>query len=150
MSNSSGVVLQQFSIGQITPTPKKGKRDLEDCQIYRPITVSCTSFKIFESIILSEIYCEIVEISSRELALYAIFNALADVEGFGDLLILCTLDIAREFDSCIFAQILSKAIKRGVDSSVINYLRYIYSHLKAKIKGIWIFSIYLRVADWVF
>ena len=54
-SISSGVVPQQFCIGQITPIPKKGKSDLEDCQTYHPITVSCTLFKIYESIILSEI-----------------------------------------------------------------------------------------------
>ena len=53
----------------------------------------------------------------------------------GDFFVLRALDIARTFDSCIFAQILSEALKRGVDSSVINCPRYMYSHLKAKIKG---------------
>ena len=55
------------------------------------------------------------------------------MEGSGDFIVLCILDIARAFDSCIFAQILSEAVKRGTDPSVINCLRYLYSDLKAKI-----------------
>ena len=52
---------------------------------------------------------------------YALFNVLADVEGSGDFLVLSKLDISRAFDSCIIAQILSEAIKRGFDPSVINF-----------------------------
>ena len=51
---------------------------------------------------------------SQEHALHALFNVLADVEGSGDFLVLCAIDIARAFDSCIFAQILPEAIKKGL------------------------------------
>ena len=65
----------------------------------------------------------------------------------GDFLVLFTLDIARAFDLCIFVQVLSEAIKRGIDPSVVKCLCYMYSHLKAKIKGSLFFSMYLRVSD---
>ena len=47
----------------------------------------------------------------------------------------CLCKSAFSVDSYIVAEILSEAIKRGVDPSVINCLCYMYSHLKAKIKG---------------
>ena len=109
MSLSSGVVPQLFCIGQMTPISNKGKRDLEDCQSYHPITVSYTLFKIFESISLIKISCKCCAAphqfgsqkeSSRKHALYALFNVLADVDGSGDFLVLCALDIDRAFDSC--------------------------------------------------
>ena len=127
-----------------------------DCQSYCPITVLCTLLKISESIILSEIPCKCYappqqfgfqKELSWEHALYAFFNVLDDVDGSGDFLVLSALDRARAFDSYIFTQKLPGAIKRGVDPSGTNCLCYMYSHLKAKIKGVQIFSIYLRVSD---
>ena len=125
------------NIGQITPIPENGKKDLEDFQSYRPITVSWTLFKILslQSGFLSRQFGFQKELS-REYAFYALFSILANVKGFGDFLFLCALIIARAFDLCIFAQVLSETIKQGVDPSVINCLRYMYSHLKAKIKGV--------------
>ena len=58
MSISSGVLPQQFCIIQITPIPKKEKKNLQDSQSYHPITVLCTSFRIFESSILSKTSCK--------------------------------------------------------------------------------------------
>ena len=46
MSIVNGVVPYQFTVGQITPIPKKGKKDFTACNSFRPIKVSCTIFKL--------------------------------------------------------------------------------------------------------
>ena len=107
MSIYSSVGPQQFCIGQITLIPKKGKRDIEDCQSHQRITISFTLFKIFECTILSKMSCMCYapmhpfdfqkELGSED-AIYSFFNVLADVEGSGNFYVLCALYIARAFE----------------------------------------------------
>ena len=143
MSIENRVVPYQFTVGQITPIPKKGKKDFASCDSFRPITVSCTIFKLFESVILDEIVskCYVPPHQfgyqkgiSREHALFALMNVLADAERSRSHIILCALDVARAFDSCIFSQVLFEAYKRGVNLCIVKCLLYMYHHIKAKLK----------------
>ena len=59
---------------------------------------------------------------------------LKDIEERGDFLVLCALDVARAFDSCIFLQVLLEAHFKGTDAAIITCLRYMYRNLKARIK----------------
>ena len=52
---SSIFVSYNFTVGQITPIPKKGKKDFTACNLFQPITVSCTICKLFGLIVLDEI-----------------------------------------------------------------------------------------------
>ena len=138
-----GVVPLQFCIGQITPILKKGKKDASLCSSYRPITISCTTFKLFESFLTRDIEenCSTPPRQfgyqrglGREHALFLLINVLKDIEERGDFLVLCALDVARAFDSCIFSQVLLEALLKGTDAAVITCLRYMYRNLKAGIK----------------
>ena len=144
MSIENGVVPYQFTVGQITPIPEKGKKDFTACNSFRPITVSYTIFKLFESVILEKIVskCYVpphqfgyLKGISQEHALFASMNVLADAERSRSHIILCALDVARVFDSCIFSQVLLEAYKRGVNFCIVKCLLYMYHHLKAKLKG---------------
>ena len=144
MSIENGVVPYQFTIGQMTPIPKKGKKDFTACNSFRPIKVSCTIFKLFESVILDETVskCYVPPHQfgyqkgiSREHVLFALMIVLADAERSRSHIILCALDLARAFDSCIFSQVLFEANKRGVNFCIVKCLLYMYHHLKAKLKG---------------
>ena len=62
-------------------------------------------------------------------------NVLADAERSRSHIILCALDVAHAFDSCIFSQVLFEVYKRGVNFCIVKCLLYMYHHLKAKLKG---------------
>jgi len=70
----------------------------------------------------------------REHALFLLINVLRDIEERDDFLVLCSFDVARAFDSCIFSQVLLEALLKGTDPAVITCLRYMYRNLKAGIQ----------------
>ena len=49
-------------------------------------------------------------------------------------MVLCALNVARAFDSCIFSHVLLEVLLKGTDAAVINSLRYMYRNLKTGIK----------------
>ena len=137
------VVPLEFWFWQITAILKKGKKDDFPCRSYRPITISCTTFKHFESFLIKNIEENFstpprqfgyLRGLRREHALFLLINVLKDIEERGDFLVLCALDVARAFDSCIFSQVLLEAHLKGTDAAIITCLRYMYRNLKAGIK----------------
>ena len=138
-----GVVPLQFCIVQITRILKKCKKDASLCSSYRPITISCTTFKLFESSLTRDIEenCSTPPRQftyqrglGREHALFLLINVLKDIEERGDFPVLCALDVARTVDLCIFSQVLLEALLKGTDAALITCLRYMYRNLKTGIK----------------
>ena len=70
----------------------------------------------------------------REHALFPLINVLKVIEERGDFLVLCALDIARVFNSCIFSQVFHEALLKGTDAAVITCLKCMYRNLKTGIK----------------
>jgi len=106
-----GVVPLQFCIVQITRILKKYKKDASLCSSYRPITISCTTFKLFEPSLTRDIEenCSTPPRQftyqrglGREHALFLLINVLKDIEERSDFLVLRALDVVRAFDSVYF------------------------------------------------
>ena len=111
MSIENRVVPYQFTVGQITTISKRGKRDFTACNLFQPITVSCTIFKLFELVILDETVskCYVPPHQfgyqkgiSQEHALFALMNFLDDVERNRSHIVLSALDVAQALDFSSF------------------------------------------------
>jgi hypothetical protein len=92
------VVPLEFWFWQITAILKKGKKDDFPCRSYRPITISCTTFKHFESFLIKNIEENFstpprqfgyLRGLRREHALFLLMNVLKDIEERDDFLVLC-------------------------------------------------------------
>ena len=137
-----GLVPDSFCVGVVTPVLKKGK-DPAQCGSHRPITVAPVFCKIFELLFIDEL-CRVCESPdnqfgfkqsvSREHVHHIICNVLLECDQTGERVIAASHDVRRAFDSGVHAQILSCALKRGLDRSIVLPLRNLYKKLKVRIK----------------
>ena len=139
-----GVDPLQFCIGQITPNLKKGAKKTLLCAV---LIISLPShalvFKLFESFLMRviEANCSTTPHQfgyqrglGREHALFLLINVLKNIEERSDFLVICTLDVAGAFDSCLSSQVLLEVLLKGTDAAVITCLRCLYRNLKAGMK----------------
>ena len=137
-----GIVPTTFSIGDLTPVPKKGKVTMQ-CSSFRPITVATTLCKLFELLFVDEfekLCCSPPRqfgfqrgIGCAE-ALHVVAYALLDAHKSGESLAIGGLDLQRAFDSLIHALMLLNSAKRGVNSNIIRAFRDLYSRLRVRLK----------------
>lgn len=137
----TGIVPDSFGVGLVHPILKKGK-PADQCASYRPITVSTTFCKLFESLIFDEIALRCTtpddqfgfkKHSGREHVHSVLANLLIDADKNGDLLVFGALDVSRAFDSGIHGHILLKALQRGVSSCILSPVYSMYNKLSAVI-----------------
>ena len=137
-----GIVPDSFSIGILTPVPKKGK-PLSQCSSFRPITVATVFCKLFEALIVDELRSKCT-VPDHQFgfqpslgcghALSALVSALIDAEKSGESIALAAHDVRRAFDSLIHEQIILDMGLAGVDPSMLNPLYDMYKNLKARLK----------------
>ena len=138
---TQGVVPSSFSIGDLTPIPKKGKLATQ-CSSFRPITVATTFCKLFELLFIDQLNAKCYVPPNQfgfqprlgcAHALSVVANALIDADASGETLVLAGHDVRKAFDSLIHAAMLLHAAKRGVSPSYIRALRDMYYRLKVRL-----------------
>jgi len=137
-----GIVPDSFSIGCLTPIPKKNKPP-SDCSSFRPITVSTVFCKIFENLIIEELRTKCT-VQAHQFgfqsrlgcghALSALVSALVDAEDRGESIALATHDVRRAFDSLLHEEIILDMGLAGVDPCSLAPLADMYENLKAELK----------------
>ena len=137
-----GFVPDSFSIGILTPMPKKGK-PLCQCSSFRPITVATVFCKLFEALVVDELPSKCT-VPDHQFGfqpglgcghgLFALVSALIDAEKSGESIALDTHDVRRAFDSLIHEQISLDMGLAGVDPSMLNPLYDMYKNLKSRLK----------------
>ena len=135
-------VPDSFSIGILTPLPKKGK-PLWQCSSFRPITVATVLCNLFEALIADELLSKCT-VADHQFsfqpglgcchALSALVSALIDAEKSGESIALAVHDVRRAFDSLIHKQIILDMGLSSVDPCMLNLLYDMYQNLKAELK----------------
>ena len=137
-----GIVPDSFSLGILTPVPKKGK-PLCQCSSFRPVTVATVFCKLFEALIVDELRSKCT-VPDHQFgfqpslgcghALSALVSTLIDAEKSVESIALAAHDVRRAFDSLIHEQIILDMDLVGVDPSMLNPLYDVYQNLKAELK----------------
>ena len=137
----TGIVSESFGVGLVHPILNKIK-PADQCVLYRPITVSTTFCKLFESLIFDGIALRrttpndqfgFKKHSGREHVHSVLANLLIYADKNGDVLVFGALDVSRAFDSGIHGRILLKALQQGASSCIISPAYSIYNKLSAVI-----------------
>lgn len=139
---NTGIVPSEFSVGIITPIPKKGKRG-NDCDSFRPITVAPTICKLFECIIFDHVVekCTVPDNQlgfqrgiGCEHALSIVAGVINMASSNNETLFLCSLDVSRAFDSVVHSHLLYALLERGVHFDIVRALSDMYAHLRGRVK----------------
>ncbi|XP_065562481.1 uncharacterized protein LOC136028563 [Artemia franciscana] len=126
---SMGIVPDSFSIGILTPVPKKGK-PLCQSSSFRHITLATVVCKSFEALIVDELRpkCTVPDHPfgfqpslGFGHALSALVSALIDAEKSGESIALAAHDVKRAFDSLIHEQIILDMGLADVDPCMLNF-----------------------------
>lgn len=142
MCLSCSMVPDSFLGGSVTSILKRGK-DSKLCSSYRPITVTCTISKVFEYVLLYDIFPRVDYVSNQfgfkpylgcQHAHRVLTSLLLEAHNHNTELHFCSLDISRAFDSVTHSQLWFSLNQLGINASIISVLRFWYSNSYIRVK----------------